>query len=184
MIMNIGYKRVSSIGQDTGRQLDTVPLDRTYSDHWTGAKKARPQLDAMLAALRVGDVVHVHSIDRLARSLMDLQGLVESITCMGATVKFHKEALTFSADKSEPMAVLMLQVMGAIAQFERELIRSRSAEGIAKAKQAGKYKGGKDKLSATQCVEMRAAYDGGHAVAHIAKLFKVTRPTVYKYLAR
>ena len=177
----IGYRRVSTDGQNTDRQLDGVALDRCYDDQFTGASSNRPALTAMLAALRGGDVVHVHSIDRLARSIADLDRLVREITATGATLKFHKENLVFTNGGEDPFAALMLHVLGAFAQFERSVIRGRAREGIALAKAAGRYKGGKPKLSEAQVSSLNAMLKSGVPVARAAKAFGITRPTVYRY---
>jgi len=181
MTLHIGYRRVSTEGQNTDRQLDGVTLDRCYDDQFTGANTDRPGLKAMLVALRGGDVVHVHSIDRLARSIADLERVVRDIVATGATLKFHKENLTFSAGCDDPFASLMLHVLGAFAQFERSVIRGRAQEGIRLAKAAGKYKGGKPKLSQTQVDSLNAMLNSGVKVTTVARAFGITRPTVYRY---
>lgn len=137
---NIGYVRVSSVDQNTDRQLDGVALDEVFTDRVSGATTDRPDLQAMLRHIRKGDVLHVHSIDRLARSLEDLLSLVKGMIAKGVTVQFHKEGLHFTGEAS-PMQELMLGLLGSVAQFERALIRERQAEGIQKAKAAGVYKG-------------------------------------------
>jgi len=94
----IGYTRVSSLDQNTDRQLDGVALDRTFTDNASGRSTARPQLEAMLAFVRDGDTVLVHSMDRLARNLDDLRALVRTRTVRGVRVQFLKEQLTFTGD--------------------------------------------------------------------------------------
>ena len=138
--MDIGYIRVSSVDQNTARQLDGVKLDQTFTDKVSGSTVDRPELAQMLRSVRSGDTLHVHSIDRLARSLSDLLALVKDLTAKGVAVKFHKENLLF-AGEADPMQELMLSLLGSVAQFERSMIRERQREGIAKAKEAGKYKG-------------------------------------------
>lgn len=108
----IGYIRVSTTAQNTDRQLEGVELDRVFTDKVSGKSADRPQLKALLAHLRDGDTLHVHSIDRLARNLRDLLSLIQIITVDGVTVVFHKEALTFTGDDS-PMQQMMLPLMGA-----------------------------------------------------------------------
>lgn len=136
----VGYVRVSSVDQNTERQLDGVQLDKVFTDKVSGATTNRPQLQAMLEYVREGDTLHVHSIDRLARSLSDLLSLVESLNASGIAVHFHKEQLLFSGDHS-PMQKLMLSMMGSFAEFERAMIGERQREGVAKAKANGVYKG-------------------------------------------
>lgn len=180
MIFN--YKRVSTIIQSTERQLIDVPCDREYEDKLSGKDRNRPQLEAMLSNLRSGDTVNVHSMDRLARNTRDLLNIVEEINNKGATIKFHKENLTFSPDKKDPYQQLMMTMLAAVSTLERELINQRVREGVALAKAKGHYKGGKIKLSNEQIAELKALYENKTPVSHIAKHFNITRPTVYGYL--
>jgi len=137
---NVGYVRVSSVDQNTVRQLDGVTLDRVFEDKMSGATTDRPQLQEMLKFIREGDTVHVHSIDRLARSLEDLLKLVKDLNTRKIGVHFHKEQLLFTGE-ANPMQELMLSLLGSVAQFERAMIKERQREGIAKAKETGAYKG-------------------------------------------
>jgi hypothetical protein len=106
----------------------------------------RPQLDALITFVREGDTIYCHSMDRLGRNLDDLRKLVPGLNGRGIQIRFLKENLTFKGDDS-PMANLLLNVMGAFAQFERELIRERQREGIEIAKRTGVYKGRKRTLT-------------------------------------
>ncbi|WP_409259746.1 recombinase family protein [Pseudomonas sp. KCJK9009] len=137
---NIGYIRVSTADQNTDRQLDGITLDKRFEDKLSGSTIDRPQLLAMIEWVREGDVVHVHSIDRLARSMADLLQLVASLNAKGVHIHFHKESMLFTGEDS-PMQKLMLNMMGSFAQFEREVMKERQREGIAKAKEKGVYKG-------------------------------------------
>lgn len=137
---NVGYVRVSSVDQNTVRQLDGLTLDRVFEDKMSGATTDRPQLQEMLKFIREGDTVHVHSIDRLARSLEDLLKLVKDLNTRKIGVHFHKEQLLFTGE-ANPMQELMLSLLGSVAQFERAMIKERQREGIAKAKETGAYKG-------------------------------------------
>jgi DNA invertase Pin-like site-specific DNA recombinase len=137
MTSHIGYIRVSSNNQNTDRQLDCITLDKTFTEKQSARTADRPQLQNCLDWIREGDTLHVHSIDRLARNLVDLQQLVTTITDKGVTLKFHKEGLTFTGESDNPMNQLLLQLLGAVAQFERNLIRERQAEGIKVAKAKG-----------------------------------------------
>ena len=177
----VGYIRVSSVDQNTARQLDGVPLDRVFEDKLSGKDTARPQLEAMLAYVRDGDTLVVHSMDRLARNLDDLRSLVAQLTKKGVKVEFVKENLSFSGEAS-PMAQLMLSVMGAFAEFERALIRERQREGIALAKAQGKYKGRKKSLSSEQVEVARKRVEEGVSKARIARDLGVSRETLYGYL--
>lgn len=132
----VGYTRVSTLEQNTDRQLDGIDVDRAFADHVSGKDLHRPQLTAMLQFVREGDTVVVHSMDRLARNLDDLRATVRDLTARGVRVEFVKEQLTFTGDDTA-MATLLLSVMGAFAEFERALIRERQREGIALAKQRG-----------------------------------------------
>ncbi|MDF3862837.1 recombinase family protein [Pseudomonas denitrificans (nom. rej.)] len=137
---NVGYIRVSTVDQNTERQLDGLTMEKTFADKLSGATTDRPQLQAMLEYVREGDVIHVHSIDRLARSLVDLLALVKEQTARGVHIHFHKEQLQFTGE-SNPTQELMLSIMGSVAQFERSMMKERQREGIAKAKEKGVYKG-------------------------------------------
>lgn len=177
----IGYVRVSTFDQNVGRQLESLSLDRIFTDKASGKDINRPQLDAMLAFVRDGDVVVVHSMDRLARNLDDLRHIVQSLTARGVRVEFVKEHLLFTGEDS-PMATLMLSVMGAFAEFERALIKERQREGIALAKQRGAYRGRKKALSAEQAMELKLRAAAGEKKAEIARSMGISRETLYQYL--
>lgn len=183
----VGYVRVSSVDQNTSRQLDGVELDRVFTDHASGGTTNRPALAEALAFVRDGDCLVVHSMDRLARNLDDLRRIVRELTERGVSVEFVKEGQTFTGDASSPMANLMLSMLGAFAEFERALIRERQREGIAIAKQEpGKYRGRAPALTADQVAELRArdAAQGGRGRAALAREFGVSRQTLYAYLAQ
>jgi DNA invertase Pin-like site-specific DNA recombinase len=177
----VGYTRVSSLDQNADRQLDGVALDRVFTDSASGRSTARPQLEAMLAFVRDGDTVLVHSMDRLARNLDDLRALVRTLTARGVRVQFAKEQLTFTGDDTA-MATLLLSVMGAFAEFERSLIRERQREGIALARQRGAYRGRARALDAEQVAQLRQRVADGIPKAKLAREFGVSRETVYQYL--
>lgn len=180
----VGYVRVSSLDQNTERQReDEATLDKVFVDKVSGKDADRPQLRAALEYLREGDTLQVHSMDRLARNLDDLRRIVRELTGRGVSVRFVKESLTFTGEDS-PMAILLLSVMGAFAEFERSLIRERQREGIAIAKQKGVYKGRKKALSEAQ-VEALVAQDkanGGKNRSGLAKEAGISRETLYQYL--
>lgn len=177
----VGYLRVSSEGQNTARQLDGVPLDRTFEDKVSGKSLDRPQLEAMLGFVREGDEVLVHSMDRLARNLDDLRRLVQSLTKKGVKVTFMKEGMTFTGDDSH-LSLLMLSMMGAFAEFERSLLLERQREGIAIAKARGAYKGRKPSLTQHQADQLRAKVLAGEKKAVLAREFGISRETLYQYL--
>jgi len=177
----VGYTRVSTLEQNTDRQLDDIELDRTFADHVSGKDLHRPQLEAMLAFVRAGDTVLVHSMDRLARNLDDLRAIVRGLTHRGVQVQFMKEQLTFTGDDTA-MATLLLSVMGAFAEFERSLIRERQREGIALVKQRGAYRGRRKALTPDRIDQLRAGAAAGQSKAGLAREFGISRETVYEYL--
>lgn len=181
MSKRIGYVRVSSVDQNTERQLDGVALDKVFTDKASGKSTDRPQLAAALDYVRDGDTLIVHSMDRLARNLDDLRKLVRDLTARGVVVQFVKESLTFNGDDS-PMSTLLLSVMGAFAEFERSLIRERQREGIAIAKTKGVYKGRAKSLDDKQVAQLKARVDAGEKKAVIARDFGISRETLYQYL--
>ena len=183
--MIINYIRVSSIEQNTGRQLKDVACDRVYEEKISGKDTNRPQLQAMLSNIRTNDVINIHQRSRLARNTRDLLNLVEEITSKGATIIFHKENLTFKGnEKQDPYQKMMMVMLGAVAELERAILLERQREGIAIAKAKGKYKGGKNKLSSEQITELNNKHNQGMPISRIAKQFKITRPTVYSYLKK
>lgn len=179
--MDFGYKRVSTTEQSTARQLVGVKLDKVFEDKISGSVKSRPQLDALLDQIRSGDTIHVHSVDRIARSLQHLLELIESMTTAGVTLQFHKESMTFTGDDSA-MQRLQLQLMGSLAEFEKSLIIERTAEGRAIAMQKGVKFGRKATLSAKQVAQIKLERENGKKVAAIALDYNVSRQSVYRAL--
>ncbi|KAA1430454.1 recombinase family protein [Mycolicibacter arupensis] len=175
----VGYVRVSTAEQNTDRQLDGLHLDKVFTDKASGKDTHRPQLQQCLGYLRDGDTLIVHSMDRLARSLVDLRRTVDDLVAREVTVRFVKEGLTFSNDSTDPCAVLMLSVMGAVAEFERSLILERQREGIAIAKAKGKYKGRVPSLTDDQATEVADRLDAGESAAALAREYGISRATVY-----
>lgn len=157
----VAYIRVSSVDQNIERQLADcgVKFQKSFIDKTSGKSKDRPALRECLEYLREGDTLHVHSIDRFARNLKDLQEMVSDLNQRGVTIHFHKENLIFGVNGSNPMNQLMLQMMGAFAEFERSVIRERQREGIEKARAAGRYshgKGGRKKsLDRSRILQLR-----------------------------
>lgn len=178
--MRFGYQRVSTIEQNTERQLDGVTVDRMYTDKASGKDANRPELERLLDNVRADDIIVVHSMDRLARNLEDLRRVVRELTSKGVSVEFHKEGLKFTGEDS-PMNTLLLSMLGAVAEFERSMILERQREGIALAKAKGKYKGRKASLSPAQVDELRSMRVSGDSVTKIAKHFGISRQTVYNY---
>jgi DNA invertase Pin-like site-specific DNA recombinase len=179
----VGYVRVSSFDQNPERQLEGVPLARIFTDKASGKDVHRPELESLLAFVREGDTVVVHSMDRLARNLDDLRQIVQGLTKRGIRIEFVKEGMTFTGEDS-PMSTLMLSVMGAFAEFERSLIRERQREGISLAKQRGVYRGRKKMLSEEQVSELKRRIAAGEQKALVAREFGISRETLYQYLRR
>lgn len=177
----IGYVRVSTTDQNICRQLEGLVVDKIFTDKCSGKTTNRPQLTALLDFIRDGDTLVVHSMDRLARNLDDLRKLVQDLTSRGVVVKFIKESLEFSG-KDNPMSKFLLSVMGAFAEFERELINERIREGVAIAKKAGKYKGRANSLNDDQIVEIKRLVSERFKKSDIAKKFGISRNTLYRYL--
>lgn len=180
----VGYLRVSTLDQSTARQLDGLELDEVFEDKVSGATADRPQLRAALKHCRKGDTLVVHSMDRLARNLGDLKAIVDDLTQRGVAVEFVKEGQTFRPDQEDPMATLLLHLLGAVAQFERDLIKERQREGIELAKARGVYKGRAPKLTPERVKELRAKDEAnqGKGRTALAKEYGISRETLYQYL--
>lgn len=177
--MKIGYRRVSSEDQSLDRQ-DLGDCERIFEEKLSGAKAAdRPALQDLISFAREGDEVLVFSIDRLARDLRDLQSVVSTLIDKGVAVRFLSEGLCFQSRESDPLSTLQLQMMGAFAEFERAIIRKRQAEGIAKAKSKGVYKGRPAKIDSAR---IRALKDAGVSPTEISKQLAVSRASVYRAL--
>jgi len=172
----IGYIRVSSVDQSTDRQLDGIYVDSTFEEKLSGSSRDRPQLEEMLRYLREGDLVVVHDISRLARNLGDLKDIIDEIIIKGASIKFIKESLEFTGGDS-PMQKLMLNLLGSFYEFEREMIRERQREGIAKAKERGAYKGRKASVDAEA---IRKELETGTSIRKTAEKLKVAASTVQR----
>jgi DNA invertase Pin-like site-specific DNA recombinase len=180
-VQRIGYVRVSSVDQSADRQFEFLHADRSFTDTASGKDIERPELKAMLNYAREGDTIVIHSMDRLARNLDDLRRIVQNETRRGIHVQFIKENLTFTGEES-PMANLMLSVLGAVAQFERDLIKERQREGIALAKQRGAYRGRARSLDDDRLADLRRRACTGEKKARLAREFGISRETLYQYL--
>ena len=178
----VGYVRVSSVDQNAARQLAGLHVDQLFTDHASGKDTRRPALEEMLRYVRKGDVLAVHSMDRLARNLVDLRQLVAGLVERGVEVWFVQDGLHF-VTKERPGSTLLLSVMGAVAEFERSMIRERQAEGIALAKQRGVYRGRSPALTTDQVDELRSRAAAGETKASLAKAFNISVRTVYGHLA-
>ena len=176
----VGYRRVSSASQSLDRQ-ELEGCDKVFEEKVTGAKRDRPELNRMLDYIRDGDEVRVHSIDRLARDLRDLQSIIEQINDKDATITFLKEKLTFRPSaQADPFAMLQLHLMGAFAEFERSIIRERQREGIARAKERGVYAGRKTSIDADKVKSLHAS---GVGASEIARQLGIGRASVYRLIA-
>jgi DNA invertase Pin-like site-specific DNA recombinase len=173
----IGYIRVSTVGQNTERQLEGVELDKVFEEKVSAKTRDRPQLNQMLEYIRDGDSVVVHDISRLARNIQDLHHLVACVTEKGATLQFKKEGLVFSSDKSDPMSQLLLSMLGAVYQFEREIMKERQREGIAIAKRAGKFKGRPKTISDEDVLQLVGQ---GNSIAKTAQILGVSKSSVQR----
>lgn len=182
MIFN--YIRVSTVDQNTDRQLVGIECDRVYEEKVSGKDKNRPELQAMLLNLREGDLVNVHELSRLARNTKDLLEIVQQILSVSASINFHKENLFFQAsEKSDPFQNLMLTMLGAIAQFERDLMLERQREGIAIAKAKGRYKGRQTRFSDNEIKQMKSEFDTAKNKAAVARQWGISRQYLYKLAA-
>lgn len=184
--MNIGYIRVSSREQSTARQLEGVQLDEVFEDKVSGVIRERPNLNICIKACRKGDTLHIHSVDRLARSLKDVLEILETLIAKGVTVTFHTERLTFSSDLDNPYHTFMLQLLGSVAQLERTISKSRQREGIQIAKERGTKSGkpfGNQPLDMTlrpRAIELSMQ---GLNISQIAREMNLSRPSISKLLS-
>ncbi len=178
---SIGYIRVSTVEQNTSRQLEGIALDKEFIDKCSGKDTNRPSLQLMLDYVHDGDIVYVHSMDRLARNLEDLRKIVSILAEKKVRIQFVKESLIFNGEDS-PMANFMLNIMGAFAEFERALIRERQKEGIAIAKKDGKYRGRSKCLTHEQLQEIKQLVADRYKKTEIAEKFGISRDTLYRYI--
>ena len=177
----IGYVRVSTEEQNPNRQLEGVELDKKFVEFASGKSTNRPQLKLLMDYIRDDDVVVIHSMDRLARNLRDLHNVVDHIIRQGAAVEFMSERLRFDGG-TNPLGQLLMSCMGAFAEFEYSIIKERQAEGIALAKQKGKYKGRKKALEGPQLEALAEQYATRKSLGAIAKSFGISHTTLYRYL--
>jgi DNA invertase Pin-like site-specific DNA recombinase len=183
----IGYARCSTDKQDLAaqraalEQLGVAP-ERIYTDHGlTGTSRARPGLDQALAAVRAGDTLVVPKLDRLARSVPDARAIADALVARG--IKLALGASVY--DPADPMGKMFFNILATFAEFEADLIRLRTREGMAIARARGRLRGKKPKLSDRQQKEVRRMHDTGeYAISDLAELFSVSRPTVYRVLAK
>lgn len=176
----VGYVRVSTHNQNTERQLNGYPVDKTFIDYASGKDADRVQLKEMLNYVRDGDMVVVHSMDRLARNVEDLLTMVRYLNRNNVKIKFLKENLTFEGNNS-PISVMFLTIMGAVAEFERSIIYERLMEGVTLAKQKGLYKGRKPVLTAEQVEIFKEKLELKFPLPKIAQMFNISLSSVRNY---
>ena len=183
----IGYARCSTDKQDLAVQQAAlvelgVAQDRIYTDHGlTGTTRARPGLDQALAAVRAGDTLVVPKLDRLARSVPDARDIADSL--VKRDVKLALGTTVY--DPTDPMGKMFFNILATFAEFESDLIRMRTREGMAIARAKGKLRGKQPKLSVKQQKELCRMHDtGDYSISDLAELFSVSRPTIYRTLAR
>lgn len=180
--MRVGYARVSTKQQNLTSQIEALnesSCEKIFQENQSGKDQKRPELLAMLSFIREGDVVTVTRLDRLARSTRDLLDISHQIQGSGAQL----EVLNINLDTSTPTGKLMLQMLGAIAEFERELMLERQAEGIAQAKKAGKYRG-RARISEDKMEQVKELVDSGVSISAAVKQVGVGRKTYYRWLDR
>lgn len=163
--------------QNTERQLDNILCDRQFIDHASGKNTQRPELEALLRFIQPGDHINVHSIDRLARNLRDLRQLIDKITEKNCSIQFHKENLLFTGEQNA-FQDLMLNMLGAVAEFERAIINERRLEGIAKAKERGVQFGRKADLKRYE--EINQLLHKGYSMRATANQLKCGLSTVQR----
>ena len=179
--MKFCYKRVSTSEQNTDRQLNGLSFDREFIEKVSGKDRNRPELNSLLSILRDGDEVHVHELSRLARNTKDLLDIVDHVTDAGASIEFHKENLSFSPrEVRPPVQDLMLSLLGAIAQFERDLLLERQREGISLAKQRGVYKGRQSRFSDDDLKRMRSEFQQSKNKSKLAQKWGISRAYLYR----
>lgn len=181
---NYAYIRVSTELQNTDRQLANLeePIKHTFVEKLSGKDVERPQLQLMLNLVEAGDVIYVHSLDRLSRNTRDLLDIVETLKTKGVTLHVQDRKLELG-NKSDPTQEFYLTMLGALADMERKIMLERQREGIAIAKQKGKYKGSKKKLSIQTVNEIKAKIAAGQSKNSLAKEYSISRASLYNYLA-
>jgi len=177
----IGYKRVSTTDQNPDRQLEGIPLDKVFIDYASAASLDRVKLQIMIEYAREDDIIIVHSMDRLARTVTDLKKLVDDFVSRKINVQFIKENLIFNGENSS-LSNLILHIMGAFAEFEHAFIRERQAEGIEIAKKKGKFSGRKRKITDEQLEIIKQQLRTKKKRIDIAKEFSISAFTLYNYI--
>jgi len=179
----VGYARVSTDVQTTRLQLDalkTAGCTRIFEDTESGARRSRPQLDRVLAELRPGDTLVVWKLDRLGRSLRDLLDVAETLKERGIALR----SLTEHIDTATAAGKMLYAVLGAVAQFERDVLRERTVAGMRAAKDRGEHIGRPAALKPSQVKEARTMLGRGESPSHVARVLRVGRSTLYRAIGR
>lgn len=181
----LGYARVSTADQSLALQLDAlavagVPEAATWTDTASGARTARPGLDAVLAAARPGDAVVVWRLDRLGRSLAHLATLAAGLSGRGITIR----SISDGVDTTGSTGRLLLGLLGTLAEYEREVLRERTVAGMDAARRRGAHVGRRPSVSPAQAQEARRMLDDGRPVREVARLFRTSPASLYRALAR
>ena len=181
----VGYARCSTDKQDLDAQRKAlaalgVPPERIYLDFGlTGTRRDRPGLDQALAAVRAGDTLVVSKLDRLARSVPDARDIGDTLVARGVRLSLGGTVY----DPGDPMSKMFFNMLAVFAEFEVDLLRMRTREGMAIARAKGRLKGRQPKLSARQRALLTGLHaKGEHTIAELAEMFSVSRPTVYRVL--
>lgn len=181
--MHIGYARVSTDDQNLDLQRDAlqqVGCSRIYEDHLSGAKAARPGLEKALEMARAGDVLVVWRLDRLGRSLKNLIEIAETLSERGIELNSLQEALTTTSSSGK----LIFHIFGALAEFERNLVRERTQAGLKAARSRGR-KGGRPKAlePAKRQLALKLYDERQHTIKEICQIMNISKPTLYSYIA-
>jgi DNA invertase Pin-like site-specific DNA recombinase len=180
--MIIGYARVSTIGQSLDGQTDLLTqagCERIYSEKVSGVKQERPQLERMMDSLRAGDGVIITELTRLGRSVKELLSIIERIHKVGASIKSLRETWL---DTTTPQGNLLLTIFAGLSQFERDLIRQRTKQGLNAARARGR-KGGRPKTYTAKIKTAVNMYNSKlHTIAEITRATGISRATLYRSL--
>ncbi len=181
--MKVGYARVSTNLQNLDMQLDALKehgCEEVFTDKVSGAKDKRVGLDDALRFVRPGDTLVVWRLDRLGRNMQHLIKIVNDLNERG--ISFHSLQENITMDKASATGQLMFHLFAAFAEFERNLIQERSAAGRAAARARGRLGGRPEKLDKKEMEALRTLVDSGTPIKDIAKMWGVSRTTIYRYL--